>query len=95
MVPETGRLHEFRDLVIPAGAATRIELDLNSRQPTAIDVGTDPIVVGAPTWIDIAGYVPDRARLLFVDANGLAVSPSTDPFEDDGWSAVAPPVRTP
>ncbi len=89
VAPETGGLHKFRDLLIPAGTETRIELDLNLRRPTAIDVGTDPIVVGAPTWIDIAGFVPDRARLLFVDANGLAVSPSTDPFKDDGWGTVA------
>jgi len=86
VAPITGWLHEFRDLVIPAGADTRIELDLNPRPPTAIDVAADPMVVGAPTWVDIAGFVPDRARLLFVDANGLAVAPTTDPFKNDGWS---------
>lgn len=92
--PEVGGRHEFRDLLILPEIETGIELDLRPQQVTAIDVGTDSVIAGAQTRIHVAGFVPERARMLFVDANGLAVSRPADPFENDGWTA-SPPLAGP
>jgi len=89
--PEEGGRFELRDILIVAGGDTEVELDLRPPPPVVLDLGTDPAIVGTQIWIDIAGDAPALARLVFVDANGLAVSPLEDPIKNHGWIN-APPL---
>ena len=92
IAPATGGPIELRDLLIRAGTESGIALEPGARPPTAVDLGPHPIVVGRPVFIDVAGEVPDGASVLFVDANGLAVSGRIDPFGNRGWTVTPPPA---
>jgi len=94
ITPQPEGSSEFRGLLILPGTETRLALDPGAGPVAAVDVGSDPVVVGAPIWIDVAGDVPDGAHLLFVDANGRSVSRSESPFANDGWT-VSPPLAGP
>lgn len=83
--PETGGLIEFRDLLVTAGTERAADLDLSPPQLVAIDVGADPVISGAPTWIEIAGIAPPGARVQFVYASGAAVDPSIEPSPGGVW----------
>jgi len=90
--PEEGGRYELRDVLIVAGTDTEVELDPRPPQLVVLDLGTDPAIAGTQVWIDIAGDVPSLARLVFVDAKGLAVSLFEDPIMYDGW--IAAPALT-
>jgi Ca-activated chloride channel homolog len=83
--PETGDHIEYRDLLVSAGVETAANLDLGPPPPVAIGIVNDSAISGAPTWIDVAGFAPPDARLLFVDATGTAVSRLAEPNDNDGW----------
>ncbi len=83
--PETGGQIEFRDLLVPASTESRADLDLSPPQPVAVDVGSDPVFRGAPTWVDVGGFPPPGARVQFVDGAGAAVTRPTEPSDEEGW----------
>ncbi len=91
--PTTGGRHEYRDLLVLAETDAVVSLDLDPEPSMSAGIATDSPIAGAQTWIDTAGIAPET-DLLFVDANGLAVSRMEDPTANDGWTLL-PPVAGP